>query len=171
VAANEYLGEQLDELRDAVRETMDRVVLDIHAAVGRVDATAVLSMWEGFGRFWREMLGMEPLVLVQAYGLQRDDPAPTIYPDAKRDEAESARWPRGGAAGGSGGSSRCDLRDLERRALLPREAHRRRHDCEAHGLQHRHGLGLGAGDAQAPPPEPVKFIAQRPASLPSTSPS
>jgi hypothetical protein len=79
------------------------VVREIHAAaVGRVHATEVLSMWEGFGQFSRETLGMEPFVLVRAYGLQRDDPAVAvlgIYPNAKPDEAEAtrcaARWSRG----------------------------------------------------------------------------
>jgi hypothetical protein len=94
VAANEYLGEQLDELRDAVRETVNRVVLEIHAAVGRVHAAEILSMWEGFGRFSRERLGMEPLTLVRAYGLQREDLAAdvrTAYPDATPDESVSLR--------------------------------------------------------------------------------
>jgi hypothetical protein len=94
VAANDYLGEQLDELRDAVGECVDRVVQEIHAAVGRVHATEVLSMWEGFGRFCRETLGIEPLTLVRAYGLQREDPAAdvrAVYPDATPDEGESAR--------------------------------------------------------------------------------
>jgi hypothetical protein len=52
-------------------------------------------MWDGFGRFCREALEMEPLTLVRAYGLQRDDPAAevlAIYPDAKPDEAEAGRW-------------------------------------------------------------------------------
>jgi hypothetical protein len=95
VAANEYLGEQLDGLREVVGETVDRVVQEIHASVGRVHAVEVLSMWEGFRRFSREMLGMEPLTLVRAYGLQRKEPAAEvlgIYPDAEPDEAEATLW-------------------------------------------------------------------------------
>lgn len=95
VAANEYLGEQLDELRDAVGETVESVVEEIHAAVGRIYAVQVLSMWEGFGRFCRETLEMEPLALVRAYGLQREDPAAEVlrvYPKAAPEEAEATRW-------------------------------------------------------------------------------
>jgi hypothetical protein len=95
VATNKYLGGQPDELRDAVGETVMRVVRDIHASVGRVHATEVLSMWEGFGRFCRETLEIEPLTLVRAYGLQRDAPAAEalgMYPDATPDEAEATRW-------------------------------------------------------------------------------
>jgi hypothetical protein len=95
VETNEYLGEQLDELRDVVGETVERVVQEIHASVGQVHATEILSMWEGFGRFSRATLGIEPLTLVRAYGLQRDDPAEevlTIYPDAKPDMPEVTRW-------------------------------------------------------------------------------
>lgn len=102
VTADDFLREQLHELRDAVRETVYRVVQEIHAAVGRVHAVDVLSMWEGFGRFCRETLEMEPLVLVRAYGLQREDPAEVVlgmYADAKPDEAEATRsaaqWIRG----------------------------------------------------------------------------
>jgi hypothetical protein len=51
-----------------------------------------LSQWEGFGRFCRAQLGVEPLTLVAAYGLGSDDPAAEVLatvPDAKADEARA----------------------------------------------------------------------------------
>jgi hypothetical protein len=51
-----------------------------------------LSQWEGFGRFCRRCLGVEPLTLLHAYGAKREDPAAevlAIYPDAKADEARA----------------------------------------------------------------------------------
>jgi len=37
-----------------------------------------LSQWEGFGRFCRRHLGVEPLVLLRGYGLGSDDPAEEV---------------------------------------------------------------------------------------------
>jgi hypothetical protein len=78
VAANRDLGVQLDELRDVVGESVERVAQEIHALVGSVHAAELLSMWEGFGRFCRETLHMEPLTLVRACRLQRGDPAEAV---------------------------------------------------------------------------------------------
>jgi hypothetical protein len=94
IAANPDLGVQLDELRDVVGESVQRVAQEIHALVGSVHAVELLSIWEGFGRFCQETLGMEPLTLVRAYGLQRDDPEVEVrsaYPDAMPDEGASQR--------------------------------------------------------------------------------
>jgi hypothetical protein len=54
-----------------------------------------LSQWEGFGRFCRRQLGVEPLTLLHAYGIDWDDPAAEVlatYPEAKVDEAKAAQW-------------------------------------------------------------------------------
>ena len=51
-----------------------------------------LSQWEGFGRFCRRSLNVEPLTLVRAYGVGRGDPVAEVlalYPDAKADEAKA----------------------------------------------------------------------------------
>jgi hypothetical protein len=64
-------------------------------AVGEADAVELLSQWEGFARFCREALRVEPLVLLLALGLGHGDPAAEVraaYPDAAVDEAEVARW-------------------------------------------------------------------------------
>jgi hypothetical protein len=51
-----------------------------------------LTQREGFGRFCRRCLGLEPLTLLRAYGLGKEDPSAevlAIYPDAKADEAKA----------------------------------------------------------------------------------
>jgi hypothetical protein len=61
--------------------------------VGEADAVELLSQWEGFARFCREALRVEPLVLLLALGLGHGDPAAEVraaYPDAAVDEAEVA---------------------------------------------------------------------------------
>jgi hypothetical protein len=66
-------------------------------AVGQAHAVEVLSQWEGFGRFCRICLGLEPMAVMAAYGMWQEDPAAEVlasYPDAKVDEATSAHWER-----------------------------------------------------------------------------
>ena len=41
-------------------------------------AAEILSQWEGFGRFCREVLRAGPQTLLAAYGLWRDDPAADV---------------------------------------------------------------------------------------------
>ena len=51
-----------------------------------------LSQREGFGRFCRRHLGLEPLTVTAAYGLGKDDPAAevlAVYPDAQADETKA----------------------------------------------------------------------------------
>ena len=58
-------------------------------------AADLLSQWEGFGRFCRDVLALEPLTLLEALRLRRGDPAAEVlasYPDAKPDEAKAAEW-------------------------------------------------------------------------------
>ena len=74
---------------------MRKVSETLQYAVGYAHATEVLSQWEGFGRFCRQTLGMEPLTVMSAYKLWQDDPAAEVlasYPDAKVDEGMAAHW-------------------------------------------------------------------------------
>jgi hypothetical protein len=51
----------------------------------------------GFGRFRRGVLGLEPLTLLSALRLGRDDRAAEVlagYPGAKPEEAKAAEWAR-----------------------------------------------------------------------------
>jgi len=76
-------------------EGVKRVAETLKYAIGEAHAAEILSQWEGFGRFCREVLGVEPQTLLAAYGLWRDDPAAEVlaaYPDAKADEAKAAHW-------------------------------------------------------------------------------
>ena len=55
----------------------------------------MLSQWEGFGRFCRNHLSLEPMAVMSAYRLWQDDPAAEVlasYPEAKVDEAKAAEW-------------------------------------------------------------------------------
>ena len=63
--------------------------------MGYAHATEVLSQWEGYGRFCRNHLGLEPMTVLHGYGLWRDDPAAEVLagcPDAEVDEAMAAHW-------------------------------------------------------------------------------
>ena len=58
-------------------------------------AGEILSQWEGFARFCRGSLGLEPMTVVRAYGLANEDPEQEVlaeFPDAKADEARAAEW-------------------------------------------------------------------------------
>ena len=58
-------------------------------------AGEILSQWEGFARFCRNSLGLEPMTVVRAYGLANEDPEQEVlaeFPDAKADEARAAEW-------------------------------------------------------------------------------
>jgi hypothetical protein len=88
---------QLDELQKAAREMVRRMSEDLRRATGVAHATDLLSQWEGFGRFCRDTLGMEPLTVTAAFGLQRDDPVVEVgkvCPQAAPDENEAAIWAR-----------------------------------------------------------------------------
>jgi hypothetical protein len=95
IAANPELKEQLDQLREAVEECVGGVLDEVRGLIGTAHPTEVLSMWNGFGEFCRDALGVDPLTVVRAYGLQQVDPTVdvlTAYPDAVPDTAEAARW-------------------------------------------------------------------------------
>ena len=89
------LREQLREVREISELGVLRVAETLKYAIGEAHAVEVLSQWEGFGRFCRESLGVEPLALMAALDLGREDPAAEVlaaYPDAKLDEATAAHW-------------------------------------------------------------------------------
>jgi hypothetical protein len=52
--------EQLDEIRSAAEEVVGQVADWLCYSVGQADAVDLLSQWEGFGRFTRSRLGLEP---------------------------------------------------------------------------------------------------------------
>jgi hypothetical protein len=86
---------QLAELREVAGEVMQAVADTLHHATGEAHAADLLSQWAGFGRFCRESLGVEPVTLLAAFRLEPADLAAevrTSYPDARADDAESARW-------------------------------------------------------------------------------
>ena len=66
-----------------------------HGLIGEAHAAEILSQWEGFGRSCREVLRVQPLTVMAAPELGRDDPAAevlAVYPQAKADEARAAHW-------------------------------------------------------------------------------
>jgi hypothetical protein len=72
-----------------------RLADTLHEAVGIADVVDLVSQWEGFGRFCRERLGADPLTTSSAFLSGRKDVAvelAALFPDAKPDEAEAARW-------------------------------------------------------------------------------
>ena len=86
------LRQQLKELRECAELSVLKVAEAVQESIGIGVGEAALSQWEGFGRFCRRSLGVEPLTLVRAYGAGRDDPAAevlAIYPDAKADEGKA----------------------------------------------------------------------------------
>jgi hypothetical protein len=105
--ADPMLGQQMSDLRELSGDAVGKVAETLQYAVGEADAVDLLSQWEGFGRFCRERLALEPLTVTAAFGLGRDDPAAGLaaaFPDARLDEAEAARWAAQWARGWDGGS-------------------------------------------------------------------
>jgi hypothetical protein len=92
--ANPYLKEQLGELRDGVGEAMAMVAGEVLDATVKAHAADLLAQWEGFGRFCRDELRLEPLVLTAAFGLGGDDPAAEVraaWPSARVDDGDVER--------------------------------------------------------------------------------
>jgi hypothetical protein len=61
------LREQLKEVREISAEGVRKVAETLQYAVGYAHATEVLSQWEGFGRFCRSSMGLEPMAVMTAY--------------------------------------------------------------------------------------------------------
>jgi hypothetical protein len=86
------LKEQLKDLRECAYESVRRVAEAVRESIGMGVGVEALSQWDGFGRFCRAQLGVEPLTLLAAYGMGADDPAAEVLascPDAKADEAKA----------------------------------------------------------------------------------
>ncbi|MCW2892951.1 MAG: hypothetical protein JWO75_2440 [Actinomycetia bacterium] len=97
VAANPELGTQLEELREVSEIAMRQSARTLLDAVGQLHASDLLSQWEGFGRFCRESLGVEPITAFRAFGLSPQDPTMevhSVYPPARADDATVAEWAR-----------------------------------------------------------------------------
>ena len=92
---DEVLRQQLEDVKELVGDAMDQVADTLQYATGEAYAVDLLSQWEGFGRFCREVLAVEPLTLLTALRLAEKDPAADVlasYPEAKADEAKAAEW-------------------------------------------------------------------------------
>ena len=70
----------------------ERVAEAVREFIGMGVGVEALSQWEGFERFCRRQLAVEPLTLLAAYGLGTDDPAAevlAVFPGAKADKARA----------------------------------------------------------------------------------
>ena len=86
------LREQLKELKEIAAESVLKVAESVQEVIGIGVGVEALSQWEGFGRFCRKQLGVVPMTLLKAYGIDWEDPAAevlAVYPDAKADEARA----------------------------------------------------------------------------------
>ena len=89
------LKERIEELGECAAESVLHVADGMKEVVGIGCGVEALSQWEGFGRFCRGHLSVEPLTLLHAYGIDWEDPAAEVlasHPDAKVDEAIAAHW-------------------------------------------------------------------------------
>ena len=85
VKASPFLGEQLRELRQVALEEVEGVTETMLEITCIAYAGDVLTTWDGFGRFCRGTLGLEPLTMMRAWGLMEQDPAEwvrAIFPEA-----------------------------------------------------------------------------------------
>ena len=85
------LKQQLKELRKCAEESVLRVAKEVQESIGIGVGVEALSQWEGFGRFCRRHLGVEPLTLLGRTSWEEDPAAEVlaVYPDAKADEARA----------------------------------------------------------------------------------
>jgi hypothetical protein len=93
--ADPELRRQMDDIKDLVPDAMKGVADALQDAVGEAFAVDVLSQWEGFGRFCREALAVDPLTLLKALRLAKQDPAADlleVYPESVVDDAKAAEW-------------------------------------------------------------------------------
>jgi hypothetical protein len=84
---------QFDDIRSAAEEVVGQIAVVLCDAVGRMDAANVLSQPEGFGRFSRSCLRVEPTAAIATFGLGRVDvSAELAEPFPTSDKAGAARW-------------------------------------------------------------------------------
>jgi hypothetical protein len=89
------LKTQMEELKGVAELAMGQVADTLTYSIGVAYAADLLSQWEGFGRFCRQYLSVEPLTLLRALRLGEKDPAAevlAVYADAKADEAKAEEW-------------------------------------------------------------------------------
>ncbi len=89
------LQEQFAEIDEIAAEATLQVVGTLQYAVGQAHAVDLLSQWEGFARFCADVLEMDALSLVLAFGLGAGDLATdvrAVYPQVSACEAEVSRW-------------------------------------------------------------------------------
>jgi hypothetical protein len=67
-----------EQLREIAEESVLRVAEAVQETIGIGVGVEALSQWEGFGRFCRRHLGVEPLTLLHAYGAKWEDPAAEV---------------------------------------------------------------------------------------------
>jgi RNA polymerase sigma factor (sigma-70 family) len=86
--------EQLDEIRSVSEDVVAEVADVLCYAVGKADAVDLLSQWEGFGRFSRSRLGLEPSAAVAAFGLPNVDVQKEMKTvcGAQANEDDAAYW-------------------------------------------------------------------------------
>jgi hypothetical protein len=108
--ADPELRRQLIELRQAVGEAMKRVAADLADAIKTVALPDIAVKQQGFGRFCRETLGLDPATLLTAL-----DTPPSKNETVAADPAKVAECAGGGTSGGRGGSqTRYDSKRAER---------------------------------------------------------
>ena len=93
--ADPELEQRVEELREEAGQGAVTIMKILFERVGANSAAELLSVWAALGRFSRECLGVEPLVLATAWRLLDDDPAAEIqamYPDAKPDASLTNHW-------------------------------------------------------------------------------
>ena len=86
------MKEVLRDLREVAEEGLLRVAEAAQESIGIGVGVEALSQWEGFSRFCRRCLGVEPLTLLAAYGVRCEDPASevlAVFPYAKADEEKA----------------------------------------------------------------------------------
>jgi hypothetical protein len=95
IAADPELTALLDEARDLAEQGVERVADTLLYATTELHAADLLAQWQGFGRFCRDRLGLEPGVVFAAFGLEpRDVEAEVLSrcPDAVAGEKEVTEW-------------------------------------------------------------------------------
>jgi hypothetical protein len=95
LVSDPQLKEPLREIRAVANEAALQVADTLQHVVAEAYAVDLLSQWEGFHRFCQDYFGIDPLMLLRAFGLEQDDPAEELraaFPKAAADEAVSTTF-------------------------------------------------------------------------------
>ena len=95
VAEDAALRRQLDDVTELAGDTLGAVASNLVAATAQAHASDLLSQWEGFARFCRDSLDVEPPKLMGAFGLEPRDPGVEVrekHPDATADPRVVCDW-------------------------------------------------------------------------------